>query len=802
MKQATRIYLVLALLLSNLIFSQSPNSTSINPDLLKQEWDAKWITAPDATAHGYGVYLFRKMIDLKTVPATFVVHVSADNRYKLYVNEKLVSVGPARGDMFYWNYETVDLARYLMPGKNLIAAKVWNDGEYKPEAQISWRTGFIIQGDTAAEQAVNSNKSWNCIKDDSYRPLESREIVGYYVAGPGEFIDMNKAISGWEKAGFDDKLWKNAVLAHWSGGAPKGLQDAPGWMLVPSAIPQMELTPQRLQSLREASGIKAPDSFPASPGALNIPANTKATLLLDNGFLTNAYITLQFSQGQNAILSLKYAESLYKSSDATNTKIAGKGNRNEAKGKIFLGRKDSLISDGTAHQVFNSLHWRTYRYIQLSVETQNDPLVIEDIYGTFTGYPFQWNADFKSDQKDLQKVLEIGWRTARLCAVETYMDCPYYEQLQYIGDTRIQAMVSYYNSGDDRLVRNALNQMDHSRLAEGVTLSRHPSSTPQIIPTFSLWYIGMLHDYWMYRPDSEFVKEKIPGTRQILEFFRKYQRPDGSLQNVPYWNFTDWVSKRSGWMRGVAPTGKGGSSILDLQLLLAYQTAAELENKLGMEAYARIYSKRAEELIQTIHAKYWDETKSMFADTPEKNSYSQHANTLAILTGSIVGKDASQLGKKILADRSLAPASIYFRYYLHLALIKAGLGEDYLEWLGKWHENIGSGMTTWAENYDVDNSRSDCHAWGSSPNIELFRTVLGINTDAPGFTKVKIEPFLGALQKADGEIPHPNGKISVRYELKNGKWDIEIHLPDNVTGVLIWKNHSFSLKEGENKMAL
>jgi alpha-L-rhamnosidase len=802
MKHAARITIALALLLSSLIFSQGTNSKSINPDLLTREWGAKWITAPDATANGYGVYLFRKTIDLTKAPTAFVVHVSADNRYKLYVNEKLVSIGPARGDLFYWNYETVDLAPYLGPGKNIIAAKVWNDGDTKPEAQISWRTGFIIQGDTTAEQIVNSNKTWKCMQDDSYHSLESREIAGYYVAGPGEFIDMNKSIRGWEKAAFDDTSWKNAALAYWSGGAPKGIQDAPGWMLVPSAIPQMELTPQRLQSLREATGVQAPDSFPATPVALNIPAKTKATLLLDNGCLTNAYINLQFSQGHNASISLKYAESLYKPSDSTNTRPSGKGNRNEVKGKIFLGRKDSLISDGTSHQIFNSLYWRTYRYIELSVETKDEPLVIEDIYGTFTGYPFQWNADLKSEKQELQKVLEIGWRTARLCALETYMDCPYYEQLQYIGDTRIQALVSFYNSGDDRLVRNALNQMDHSRIAEGLTLSRHPSATPQIIPTFSLWYIGMLHDYWRYRPDSEFVKEKITGTRQILEFFKKYQSPDGSLQNVPYWNFTDWVMNRPGWVRGVAPTVQGGSSVLDLQLLLAYQTAAELESRLGMEAHALEYSQRAEQLIRTIRSKYWDETKSMFADTPGKNSYSQHANTLAILTGSIAGKDASLLAKKILADSSMAPASIYFRYYLHQALIKAGLGEDYLNWLGKWQENMALGMTTWAENYDVENARSDCHAWGSSPNIELFRTVLGIDSDAPGFAKVKIKPCLGALQKIGGEIPHPQGKISVHYELKKEKWEIKIQLPGSTTGTLIWKNHSYLLKAGENKIEL
>jgi alpha-L-rhamnosidase len=575
-------------------------------------------------------------------------------------------------------------------------------------------------------------------------------------------------------------------------------------MLVPSSLPQMEQTIQRLQTTRETTGIQVPASFPAAANSFIVPANTKATLLLDNGFLTNAYITLKFSEGRDAALSIKYAEALFQSANASGSaKIAGKGNRNDVAGKVFLGRKDSLISDGTLHQIFNSLYWRTYRYVLLTLETKEDPLLIEDIYGTFTGYPFALNANFKSDQEDLSKILEIGWRTARLCAMETYMDCPYYEQLQYIGDTRIQALVSLYNSGDDRLMRSALNQMDHSRIAEGLTLSRHPSASPQIIPTFSLWYIGMLHDYWMYRPDSQFVKEKLPGMRQVLEFFEKYQQPDGSLQHVPYWNFTDWVLKKTGWGTGVAPEGNSGnSSILDLQLLLAYQTAAELENCLGMKAYAQRYDQKARQLTKTIYRQYWDETKGLYADTQEKTSFSQHANSLAILAGMISGAKASILAKRILADEELAPASIYFKYYLHRALIKADLGNDYLTWLDKWLENIRLGMTTWAETQDINTARSDCHAWGSSPNIELYRTVLGIDTDAPGFAKVKIEPHLGTLQKAGGEVPHPQGKIVVNYEFNKGKWTIDIHLPGNLAGTLIWNKHRFALKAGANKFEI
>jgi alpha-L-rhamnosidase len=803
MKKTLLLLFLVALISANPNVSQNSAVRQINPDLLTREWAAKWIAVPGEPASGYGVYLFRKTIHLKTVPVSFVVHVSADNRYKLYVNERLVSIGPARGDLFYWNYETVDLAPYLVSGKNCFAAIVWNDGGSRPEAQITWRTGFIMQGDTNSESVANSNNTWECTRDDGYRPLPSSEIVGYYVAGPGEFIDMRKHIKDWMNPDCNDGSWKNADLVHWRGGSPKGLPDASGWMLVPSSLPQMEQTVQRLKSTRDTTGIPLPASFPATANPLMIPAHTQAALLLDNGFLTNAYVTLQFSEGRDATLSIQYAEALFQSANASGSaKISGKGNRNDVKGKVFLGRKDSLISDGTSHQIFNSLYWRTYRYILLTVETKEKPLRIEDIYGTFTGYPFTLNANFKSDNKEINKILEIGWRTARLCALETYMDCPYYEQLQYIGDARIQALVSIFNSGDDRLVRNALNQMDHSRIPEGLTLSRHPSASPQIIPTFSLWYIGMLHDYWMYRPDSMFVKDKIPGMRQVLEFFHKYQQSDGSLKNVPYWNFTDWVVKK-GWVTGTAPIGDSGhSSILDLQLLLAYQTAKELENSLGMKAYAQLYDQRARQLTQTIQRQYWDETKGLFADTQEKTSFSQHANSIAILTGIMSGNKASILAKKILANTELAPASIYFKYYLHRALIKAGLGNDYLTWLDKWHENIGMGMTTWAETQDIGNARSDCHAWGSSPNIELYRTVLGIDSDAPGFSKVKIEPHLGTLQKAGGDIPHPQGKISVDYELRKGKWNIEIHLPDNLTGVLIWSNHRFPLSAGANKFEI
>lgn len=809
MKKYNRLNLLVLLLIS----FYTGLAQQLSDALMQQPWKAQWITAPgsgpmnqwmapnDAALKEYGVYKFRKNFELTVKPASFIVHVSGDNRYKLFVNGQPVSLGPARGDLYFWNFETVDISNYLQAGKNTIAALVWNDGGLKPEAQISYLTGFILQGNTSAEEILNTNHTWKSIKDSSYSPLTPK-VPGYYVAGPGELVQMKYNTKNWLQLNYDDGQWQPARTIG-QGLTKDAARDSRGWMLVPSSLPPMELKTQRLVALRKTEGVTVPASFPAVKTTITIPANTVATLLLDQTFLTNAYPTLLFSQGKNAGISLSYAEALYSAENEKTKSGRGKGNRNEIEGKIFIGKKDSVVADGTDGQQYTSLTWRTYRYIQLKVSTKDEPLVIDDLYGSFTGYPLVQRTSFESGNETDKKILEIGWRTARLCAWETYMDCPYYEQLQYIGDARIQALVTLYNTSDDRLVRNALTLMDHSRIAEGITLSRYPTDLQQQIPTFSLWWIGMLQDYWMYRPDANFIKDKLPGERQVLSFFQRYQTADGSLKNVPYWIFSDWVEHRKGWDYGQAPIGKEGySAVLDLQLMWTYQLAAEMEAAIGFKDIAALYISQAAQLKQTIRRKYWDNAKQVFADTEEKDLFSQHTNSLAILAGVVTGAEATALGKKLLTDTSMAQASIYFKYYLHQALIKAGLGNDYQQWLGKWKENIDLGMTTWAEMSDVSGTRSDCHAWGSSPNIEFFRTILGIDSDGPGFTKVKIAPHLGDLKNVSGSMPHPNGMISTSYKNENNKWTIAVDLPVNTSGRFLWKGKIFVLKPGANNLKL
>ena len=793
-----KLLLPLLLLSAQIIFAQN---VSVNPDLLNNYWPARWLAHPNAPATQFGVFHFRKTVDLPEKPTRFVVQVSADHRYQLFVNGKFVSRGPARSDIWHWNFESLDIAPFLQKGKNVLAAVVWNGGENAPFAQMSFQTGFILQGDGQSESLLNTDTSWRVVQNPAYspEPLDMAKMRTYIVVGDGERVDGSKYPWGWEQPGFDDRKWLKAKPL-WFSAKPRGLGSDGNWMLVPREIPPMEERPERLASVRRTSGVVATDAFLQGKQSLVIPPNTKATILLDQGHLTNAYPQLLVSQGKNAVVMLTYAEALI---DAKREK----GNRNDIEGKTILGKQDVFTADGGANRLFATLEFRTWRYVQLDIQTQGEPLRIEDFYGIFTGYPFEEKAVFRSSDESLENLWDTGWRTARLCAQETYVDCPYYEQLQYTGDTRIQALISLYVSGDNRLMRKALRDYDHSRISDGLTQSRYPCRDMQIIPTFSLFWVSMVHDYWMHRRDDEFIKSFLPGVEQVLawheERLDKNTQMNGSLE---WWNFVDWSWPWSNEERsGGVPDGarNGGSSILSLQYVYTLKQAAELFRYFGEDERLLLKSSftegRAARIALETRRLCWDKKRQLLADTPEKQAFSQHANIWAVLTDAVPKEEQPALLRRVMTDTSIRQATYYFKFYLFQALKKTGQGDEFLPQLAPWHTMIDNGLSTFAESPEP--VRSDCHAWSASPVYEFLSTVCGINPGSPGFETVRIEPFLGELEFAEGKMPHPKGEIKVNLrQTSAGGLSAEIELPEGLSGTLHWKGKEAALKGGKRRV--
>jgi len=755
----------------------------------KNKWNAQWITAHSGSTHEYGVHHFRKKFRLDSVPDSFVINVSADQRYELLVNGKRVGRGPSRGDLLHWYYETYDISPFLTKGENLILATVWHFGKWTPGAQISQELGLIVQGNTNKEEIVNTNASWKTIRDDSYSPS-----TGYLQdVGPGDVIDGKKYPWGWTTLDYADNLWQSSLET--GRGCPQFAATQYVRALIPRDIPAMESRQELQPKVRRSIGVNPSPHFLKGDTSVTIATHTKATILFDQGYLTNTYPSFLFSKGKSAKVYVTYSEGMYSDNN-------DKGNRNEIEGKHIIGQTDTFHLDGGANREYSPLWFRTYRYLEINIETADEPLVFHSLKAEYTGYPFKETGFFSSNDPSLQKIWEVGWRTARLCAEETYYDCPYYEQLQYVGDTRIQALISLYVSGDDRLMRKAINSLSWSRSSEGILRSRYPARYDQFIPPFSLYWINMVHDFWMHRTDDAFIRSHIATIKTIIDWYAdKIDPSTGMLGAMPHWNFTDWP-KEWPWdenspLGGVPPGAiSGGSSILSLQLSYTLGDAIDLLEAFGEKSEAKKYKQLKETINKSVRNNCYDKERGLIADDIALTSYSQHASIMGILADAFSDKEQRLIFEKLTSDKSIIQATVYYQFYLFRAMKKVGLANRYLDCLGTWRDMLANGLTTFAEKPEP--SRSDCHAWSASPNYDLLATVCGIGPASAGSKTIRIAPNLGYLSKVKGSVPHPLGMIEVELRRENNRLIGKVSLPKGTSGIFVFGKKQIKLSAGKN----
>ena len=449
------------------------------------------------------------------------------------------------------------------------------------------------------------------------------------------------------------------------------------------------------------------------------------------------------------------------------------------------------------NRLFKPLWKRTWRYVEVNISTKEEPLTINKFEGMFAAYPFEKQAFFASNNNLHEEIFNIGWRTARLCAAETYYDCPYYEQLQYVGDTRIQALISLYVSGDERLMKNAISLFDYSRTSEGLTFSRYPSNYPQIIPVFSLLWTKMVYDYYMHVDDPDFVEEMLPGIGAVLNWFEARIDSTGLLKENEYWNFVDWAHEHT---RGV-PHGveKSYSSLMNLHLVDALQTASFLYKEFGKRCGAERYDSLSKDISHNIMNVFYNEEKGLIAAEPSQNVFGQHSNIMGVITNTLPESNYKEVVNKLLKDSSLIEGSIYYKFYLFRALKAAGLADLYTDNLNDWKTMLDMGLTTFAE--DLLDMRSDCHAWSASPCYDFLATVAGITPVEPGFKSVDIKPSLGNLKNIEAKMPHDKGIIELDLK-RRGKYGIagKVHIPEGLNATFIWGDKEELLHSGENKI--
>ncbi len=762
------------------------------------EWNSQWITHPDIDKAAYGLIHFRNSFILQSVPEKFVVHISGDNRYRLYVNGTEVCYGPQLSDMRHWRYETIDLAPFLKKGKNIVAAEVINWGIERSYGIISFKTGFLMQGNTNNEKIINTNNKGQWKVSENKGMFEKTvfwrgggEIVGgFYASNPTDSVVASQYPWGWQLTEFDDSNWltPEEIFAQPKTNAGAGH----GWILQPrtTAIQVNQKEPFTRIVRSDLNGIS--NDFQFGKRSLEIPANSKKTLLIDQGYVTVGYPKLMLSKGNDAVVKVKYSEALYDSNNK-------KGNRNDLKGKVIKGISDVYVMDGGNKREFQPLWFRTFRFIQLEISTKDEPLFIEDYYNVFSNSPISAIASFQTDNPVYQQVWDICWHTMKLCAQDNLMSDAYYEQMQYVGDLRPHLMGWTALTGDLTYFRSAMDQFNNSRLPDGNITSCYPLKATFVHPTYSLIWIDMLHDLMMQEGDKKLLESYLGEIQEVFDYYKSLINENGLVGKSEYHMFIDWYLPKGG---NSEVNKNGNSAILTLNYAYTLKKAAEILDWLGYREKAAHYRNQGRKYAEITRKLCFDIGKGIYADDPARTFYDQRASILAVLCGAHSEVESGELMKKVLDDKTHfdSEANLFYLFYLFEAMEKTGVG-DFTKELQPWKDMVDMGMSGTPEKRIEQDPRSEIHPWTAHPVHFYFSLVAGIRPTSPGFKSVCISPQPGNLKTIKANYPTQPGTISLDLKFDDsGKANGSIKLPGGMVGKWKYQGDNFVLKEGVNKI--
>lgn len=751
-------------------------------------WIPGWEKMDQKSCH---LVFFRKSFLLKKVPESLKLQISADSRYKLYVNGTLAEVGPCKGDKKIWYLDEVELASYLQPGENVLAVEVLRYPlEYFGGSHSIFRTetpGLYLK-EKETDFGLGAGEGWHCLEETDFQILaESPFFAPLHIL---EERKGQKLSGGWKQAGYDASGWQRPFLYNVF---QVNRAVSPG-NLLPRSIPYMRKEPKKFLGLtgkyQEFPEKEAWNRMLAGKGSVEIPAESQVTVEIDTGELMTGYLSLRMEKGEGATVKILTSEGYVQreQADAGLMPLPKKGDRCDFKNGYLHGFTDTYHVDGygteAQEETYEPFWFRTYRFIGLTIQTGTEALLIKGFDYLETGYPLEVKTEVHTSDESLEPIWDISLRTLKRCMHETYEDCPFYEQLQYAMDSRSQILYTYMISGDDRLAKKCMDDFRRSARYDGMLNCSYPCYGPNVIPGFAIYYILMLYDHMMYFGEKEFLRMHMGTIDGILEYFRRNLDERGLVRKVgglngrdPYWSFIDWT-KQWDETTGMPHAGLYGPITMESLLYrLGLLKAAAVMEYLGRDEIAAEYRERAEAVKTAVNTFCTDED-GMYLDGPGVKEYSQHCQVFALLTDTVSVEKGRVFLEKTLSDKeAYAQCSVAMSYYLFRAVEKAGIYEKTEGLWDLWREMIKKHLTTCVE--DGVKERSDCHAWGALALYELPAVILGVRPAAPGFEKIEVSPVPGYLSHAEGSVITKWGLVKVQWEKEaDGSLHTTYELPE------------------------
>jgi hypothetical protein len=452
-------------------------------------------------------------------------------------------------------------------------------------------------------------------------------------------------------------------------------------------------------------------------------------------------------------------------------------------------------------------------------------------------YPVEAVGHFASSDETLNKIWEVAAYTVKLCMLDTYVDCPTYEQVYWVGDARNSALVNGVAFGAYALTDHCVRLAGQSLSPElkmvkpphveamrtHITTSHVVSGWFDEIPMWTFLWVWMAWEQYVNTGDKAALADYYADVDECLRRCVTFLSPRDLFDIPDVWNLHDWAAQ------DLERDGEVIGNTAFMAQSLDY--AAQMAEALGKPSDATEHRALAARLRDAINRYGWSEAHQGYVDTVrdadgyavykarrealgvppdsyevylKKVRISEPTNTmvlrsnavpperydavmrfvLAAKEGKFVGSSPSMavLGK---TDEVVPVGSPWFLFFTLETLFQEGYGEDALTILREqWNRMLEKGATSFWETFPGfigggHWSRSLCHGWSAAPAYFLSTQVLGVQPIEPGYARIRIAPQPWHLRWARGVVPTPRGPVTVAWvKGDDGKLQIEYDAPD------------------------
>ncbi len=502
---------------------------------------------------------------------------------------------------------------------------------------------------------------------------------------------------------------------------------------------------------------------------IQIEPGPGTSVVFDIGGKTLGRIFIEVDAPEGTVIDIGFSEELYN-------------------GKPWLFKRKMIsagvrfVGNGKANR-FETFKPYGLRYLQVNITEHSRPATLKKIGVIEQVYPFEKIGSFQCSDPMFNAIWELGWRSLRVCAEDSYIDTPFRERGLYAGDMLPEYAITLAGSGDSRLVKRSLKVFhDKYKLVNFGNEEVAEGEFPLINILTSKWYYD-------YSGDTEFVKLIYDGYKHLVDRWLASADENG----ICYLGrqFIEWTR--------IDKTAK--LTATHSLLTRALEIIAEYARILGKTHEASDYKKSAEMVKQIVSTKFWDQQKQLFNDGYKDGQlcgkYYPTSNAWPLLYDCTTKDQAEKIIDYLEAqfrdigeesrNRRITPYSSFYALAALYQHERADIAERFIRQY--WTRMILGGDDTAWENFDSGDGGQGTlsHAWSGHPTYFLTTEALGVNL---GFhkefdkNKIIISPQSENLSWAKGVVPHPLGLVVVEWRLEGSHLFLDYFSPEGAEVVV------------------